>query len=660
MLQLQQYKDVLNNHHVLGRSTAQLCKKPLRSRFDMAASNGCLPIIAASFAIFRTYQGPLQPEPRSDMGRSTTDGYITSTQCLETFCLLHTYPLVAIDARKDVGSKWMPPGPLASTAAWARSIIRLLLDLRRPQRQRRGGQPMLPREYRRSRRGLLFLLPHPGLLLPAECDGRVQISSIESFLRLPERGSESGQQNHPKSIFVFWYAPRNNGDNIVPEIERWGGNGKLGLGSIQMVKEGCHDCHQPQMTTLLPREAYSKEELEKLYPRGLELQLVQVFLRHGERTPVSARFQNLRPARTRHNGTSFNGVESLKNLGIMTRHYFLWGLMPVVMVSGKLTSCINAHGDDCTDTSLSSQLGELTDKGRQTTLALGRRLRNLYIDQLGYMPPIISNADHMYLRSTPIPRALESLQQTFWGMYPASARTSNFVAPTIVQRNNSEQMEYLNSLWSKWMPESSSRVAVNSRPRLSGIFDTINSTMAHGPLTRLPSEFYDLQGHEIADKIAMDEWFAGYRESREYRKLGIGALMGDIVDRMVATSVSGGWWPTTESKRENGSPVKFAISGCHDTTIAAILTSLGAFDDGKWPPYTANITIELFKDVDGPGRRRKSRAGDILEELSNPVGENNGNNSSKDHTRLLWREPPLLNYLPLANITSASDITIGL
>ena len=31
-----------------------------------------------------------------------------------------------------------------------------------------------------------------------------------------------------------------------------------------------------QMTTLNPREPYTDEELQKLYPKGLELQLVQV------------------------------------------------------------------------------------------------------------------------------------------------------------------------------------------------------------------------------------------------------------------------------------------------------------------------------------------------------------------------------------------------
>jgi acid phosphatase len=43
------------------------------------------------------------------------------------------------------------------------------------------------------------------------------------------------------------------------------------------------------------------------------------------------------------------------------------------------------------------------------------------------------------------------------------------------------------------------------------------------------------------DRIAVKEWFAGYDESSEYRTLDIGALMGDVVDRMVSTAVDGGW-----------------------------------------------------------------------------------------------------------------------
>lgn len=160
-------------------------------------------------------------------------------------------------------------------------------------------------------------------------------------------------------------------------------------------------------------------------------------------------------------------------------------------------------------------------------------------------------------------------------------------------------MEYLNKLWSKWMPENK-RVAVDSHPRLSGIMDTINATLAHGPATKLPSEFYDKKAREIVEKIAVDEWYGGYKENSEYRRLGIGPLLGDVVDRMVSTAVENGWRSNVVSSKPGSSvPIKFAMSGCHDTTLAAILASLGAYNE-KWPPFTSSVAIELFSRADEP------------------------------------------------------------
>ena len=168
-------------------------------------------------------------------------------------------------------------------------------------------------------------------------------------------------------------------------------------------------------------------------------------------------------------------------------------------------------------------------------------------------------------------------------------------------------MDYISSLISEWMPVKGQRVAVDSHPRLSGIMDTINSTSAHGPETRLPAEFYDTRGIAIMDRITMEEWFSGFKESREYRELGVGSLIGDIVARMVSTSArtrNGGRdqeerelirRETSEGKEKN---IKFALSGCHDSTLAAILSSLGAFEGEKWPPYTSHVAFELFKEVD--------------------------------------------------------------
>ena len=186
------------------------------------------------------------------------------------------------------------------------------------------------------------------------------------------------------------------------------------------------------MTSLQTRGPYSQEELKKLYPEGLQLQLVQILLRHGERSPVSARFQNAglgaywpycAVARQMVSSTMDAKDASWSTLQWRRRlETFGSDDGPVIAAGprGEVDAVCN--------------LGELTDKGRETTWSLGRRLRHLYVDQLRFMPPSIENADSIYLRATPIPRALESLQQTFWGMYPSSTRATPFPPVTIITR----------------------------------------------------------------------------------------------------------------------------------------------------------------------------------------------------------------------------------
>lgn len=268
------------------------------------------------------------------------------------------------------------------------------------------------------------------------------------------------------------------------------------------------------------------------------------------------------------------------------------------------------------------QPGELTDRGRQTTTALGQRLRGLYVSQLAFLPDIIDSpsASSVYLRSTPIPRALESAQQVFTGLYPRSKRSADFPPPVVVARafqdetlfpnegackrfaelakafahraaetwNESPELAYVNKKIGKWMPADSPVAKVDSHPRLSGIMDTVNATLAHGDATKLPKEFYDPKLVSNIDRVCVDEWFAGYTMSNEYRKLGIGGLVGDVVQNMV--------------KRTQGEGFKVSLNGCHDTTLAAMLASFGAYDvdKDKWPPYTSSIAVELFKSRSAP------------------------------------------------------------
>lgn len=105
---------------------------------------------------------------------------------------------------------------------------------------------------------------------------------------------------------------------------------------------------------------------------------------------------------------------------------------------------------------------------------------------------------------------------------------------------------------------------------------------------------------EIIDKIAVEEWYAGYKENVEYRRLGIGGLMGDVVDRMVGTALEHGWYSEAASSTTKGCqvPIKFAMTGCHDTTLASVLASLGAYNNERWPFFTSSIAIELFSTSD--------------------------------------------------------------
>ncbi len=99
-------------------------------------------------------------------------------------------------------------------------------------------------------------------------------------------------------------------------------------------------------------------------------------------------------------------------------------------------------------------------------------------------------------------------------------------------------------------------------------------------LAELQQAAVTLQTNECKADKQVDEWYGGYKTNNVYRRLGAGRLLGDFRDQMNASV--------------NGSTLKVALYGCHDTTLGSMLTSIGAFDD-KWPPFTSHVALELFE-----------------------------------------------------------------
>jgi len=266
--------------------------------------------------------------------------------------------------------------------------------------------------------------------------------------------------------------------------------------------------------------------------------------------------------------------------------------------------------------------GELTDRGRETSLAFGKWLRWLYVDQLGLLPKHLSGPRILYVRSTQLPRVAESVQQMLHNLYPpemngtsapwdiamrshgdetlirhtkSCARlaelTRAFLRRTAENWNGSDDMKYLSEKLGKWMP--SKALTVDSRRTLSGVMDMINATLAHGPDTWLPDDFYDGRVRKVINRIVVDEWFGGYRVSDELRMLGAGPLMAELVMKM-RDQVE--WNRNAPMQSRSSAPPKLSLLGCHDSTISVTLASLGCLNsDEEWPPFTSHIIFELFR-----------------------------------------------------------------
>jgi len=75
-------------------------------------------------------------------------------------------------------------------------------------------------------------------------------------------------------------------------------------------------------------------------------------------------------------------------------------------------------------------------------------------------------------------------------------------------------------------------------------------------------------------------------KDEEIRRLAQGRLLSELAARMNHKATEGG-----------ADPLKLAIHGCHDTSLAGMAQTLDVFD-GRWPQFTAYISVELFKTRD--------------------------------------------------------------
>lgn len=226
---------------------------------------------------------------------------------------------------------------------------------------------------------------------------------------------------------------------------------------------------------------------------------------------------------------------------------------------------------------------------------------------MGFLPDVVTSNEEIYLRSTNVPRTVESLQQIAHGLYPETKSAANYV-PYLRIRNGKDENLFGNTLackkleilqigfakaaaaeWNSTLASLDAKVSkyiggnpirLDGKPRASGILDTIRAATAHG--ISIPPEFKDPGVMDLIEKAVVHEWFAGYK-TEEVRRLGMGPLLSDLTRKMVA-------------KAEKGvqDPLKLLIHSTHDTSLAALCSTLDVFD-GRWPAFSSAVTFELFQ-----------------------------------------------------------------
>jgi len=324
-------------------------------------------------------------------------------------------------------------------------------------------------------------------------------------------------------------------------------------------------------------------------PSDFKLLHTAVFVRHGDRTPIS-----------RGVGTAMNVDHDRE----------LW--------ESLLPSEDDARSWDSQNPVVPKEIsskpydlgrapyGQLTRQGASECVDIGKDLRKRYIDDMEFLPKTF-DLDKMKIRSTNLRRTQQTAQNLLLGLYPPESRPSG---------------EKESQIPIKTMPIEDETLI----PNAGGKCERCAKLTGELALAARGMTFVKKAEREMMRGLGYPPGGVRWAQAREVmtcyllqnRTLPNG-LTADDVDRMgeVNSVIWGAQYNDMDVGRlatgrifmEVYEDMETAIDDCedcnkisiyagHDSTLVPILCSLGVFDD-TWPPYASNIVLELAEDSKG-------------------------------------------------------------
>lgn len=330
--------------------------------------------------------------------------------------------------------------------------------------------------------------------------------------------------------------------------------------------------------------------------KDVELKFVQIFFRHGARTPLGA-------------------IPSIEE-GFWDKDTLFEG--PANTCIDYKVCALDGGPQPVWKTELhyrkkplkgGSFKGQLTAKGMLQAHDLGIRLRKHYIDQLAFLPEEFGT-DVVYPRSTNIHRTLQSLGCLLGGLYGSTLTPKQTVPVTFFVDEPATEILYPNSGRCKQLSSHYSSVFQDmfkvpgmrhASNQIAPLLDVAEEKTEKMDFIRIRDDLTARIEHNVdvpkflLPVIDVIEKYAvvltkfliegGDSSKKEVIRFSAGPTMHYVTETLDAAS-----------KKEI--PYKLHLNSCHDTTLMTILLALEAYDD-IWPPLTASVIFELYQDKAG-------------------------------------------------------------
>lgn len=242
--------------------------------------------------------------------------------------------------------------------------------------------------------------------------------------------------------------------------------------------------------------------------------------------------------------------------------------------------------------------GMLTKEGQSQARKLGEELARIYNKAFSKAGSLVPTMKNIYLRSTDVPRTIETLQWVIEGFFPNNSHHIPIhVRPALVDslsmrldlNDNSNKLsniynaarsrskEYQAFLEaSKELKWKLDRIT-NSDLDVNQYFDQFRCRECHGQSSICGNK--ECVTQETKNEIyRMAEWWSRFEfdlSRKEEYKLRMSDILGEIIDNA------------------NHDEYLMRFYSVHDTNLMPLL-SLFATDDQYWPPYISSLIIETW------------------------------------------------------------------